>query len=260
MINRLFLPFFSIVTLLTGCFTAIAEDYVRLKDGRLIECAVIRQDTMAVFTTDWASRSLIQPPLQVYSREEVESIWFSKPGKFESSKYKPHPNGWEVGGGLAWQTWAETEVVRRNLLILSVHGGYTVLKQLSFEIDGDFTFPMGGASDSIWDANATGYQTVMNVVAHPYSWRGFVPYVFFGGGAALGVPIDRTVLTSSTDVRNLLDLGVGLKWGSGGLGYKIEWRHHFYEWTPDALTSDSVRVPSQEADASVIRATLFIYR
>jgi len=237
-----------------------ATDYVRLTTGRVIACAVLRQDTVAVFTTDWDARHLLLPPLQVYGRDEVESVWFTEPPRGTAGRYVPHAGGWEVGGSVAFQAWAETELSRRYLLMFSVHGGYTIMPQVSLELDGDFTFPLGGGSDSLWRANGTGYQTVMNVVAHPFVYKGFVPYALFGGGAALAVPVGDVVLTSSKDVRNLLDFGLGIKWGSAGVGYRIEWRHHFYEWTPDAVDERGLRVPAQSADASVVRATLFLYR
>jgi hypothetical protein len=240
--------------------SAEAANWVRLKNGRIIECAVLRQDTTAVFTTDWKSRHSEQPPLQVFALDEVESIWFTHPGNQPRGGYVPHVNGWEFGGSAAFQSWASNELERRYLLLFSLHGGYTILPMLSFELDGDFTFPLGGRSDSTWKPYGTGYQTVMNIVAHPFVWKGIVPYLTAGGGVALDVPVGGVVLTDADVARNLVDIGIGIKWGSGGIGYRIEWRHHLYQWTPDAVDENGVRVPSQSADASVIRASLFIYR
>lgn len=254
---------------ITGLFWAVfllffqpagAADWVRLKDGRIIECVVLRQDTVAVFTTGWESRHLEQPPLQVFAREEVESIWFMPPGKAPRGRYLPHANGWELGGSAAFQAWASNKLERRYLLMFSICGAYTSLRMLSFELDGDFTFPTGGRSDSTWRTYGTGYQIMMNIVAHPFAWKGVIPYLTAGGGAALDVPVGGVVLTDSDVIRNLVDIGIGIKWGSGGIGYRIEWRHHLYQWTPDALDETGARVPRQSADASVVRATLFIYR
>jgi hypothetical protein len=242
------------------CTPARATDWLRLRDGRVIPCAILSQDTLAVFTTDWNSRHLLQPPLQVFSRDEVESVWFTSPPRVPGGRYMPHTAGWEAGGAFAFQGWAETELVRRYLLLFSLHGGYTIMPQLSLELDADFTFPFGGRTDSLWRSYGTGYQTVMNVVAHPFVFRGVVPYALLGGGAALAIPVGNTIVTRSHDIRSLVDFGLGIKWGSAGLGYCLEWRHHFYEWTPDATDERGVRVPAQSADASVIRATLFIYR
>jgi hypothetical protein len=250
----------AVLLTLLLCGQAGATDYVRLKTGRVIACAVLRQDTVAVFTTDWDSRHLRQPTLQVYGRDEVESVWFTAPPRGSAGRYLPHTGGLEAGGSVSFQAWAETELSRRYLLMFSIHGGYTIMPQVSLELDGDFTFPFGGRSDSLWRANGTGYQTVMNVVAHPFVYKGVVPYALLGGGAALAVPVGDMVLTGSKDIRNLLDFGLGVKWGSGGVGYRIEWRHHFYQWTPDAVDERGLRVPAQSADASVVRATLFLYR
>ncbi len=240
-----------------------AQDYLRLRNGQLIECAILKQDTSSVFITTWNHRLDRQPPLQVFTREEVESITFIKPTS-ENARglrlYRPHANGVEVGGGLAFQTWAESNLQRRHLMQVNLHGGYSVVRQLGIEFDGGVTIPFGGAADSVWQSREIGYQAAMNLIGTPVVWRGIVPFVLFGGGAALGVPVDNVVITSSTDVRSLVNVGVGFKTGANGIGIRMEWRHHFYTWTPDAVTETGVRVSEHSADASVVRATLFIYK
>jgi len=202
--------------------------------------------------------------MQVYAREEVESVWFVSPTSLRVREpYVPHVSGLEAGGAIALQTWAETETARRHLLILSLHGGLTVIRQGGLELDGDFTLPLSGRSDPVWRKYEPCYQVVMNVIVHPFVLKnGMVPFILGGGGASVGVPVGDAILSSSTDIRNLVDVGFGLKWGSNGLGYRLEWRHHFYTWTPDETTSldSEVRASEQTADASVFRATLFIYR
>ncbi|RPH93102.1 hypothetical protein EHM69_11205 [candidate division KSB1 bacterium] len=237
-----------------------ASDYVRLKSGRVIECAILRQDTSILYTTDWNRRAELQPPLQVYEREEVESIWFAEPPREVRQPYVPHPSGMEAGGSLAFQTWASSQMERRHALLMSLHGGYTILPQLSLEVEGCLTVPMSGSADTSWQKLDAGYQLAMNVVAHPFIWKGIVPFLAAGGGLALDVPVGNTILTGTKQARNLLDIGVGLKWGSGGVGYRIEWRHYLYEWTPDGYDELDRRLPSESADASVIRAMIFIYR
>jgi len=79
-----------------------------------------------------------------------------------------------------------------------------------------------------------------------------------GGGASIGVPLENVTLTNSNDIRTLVDFGVGVKWGGNGVGYGVEWRHHYYTWTPDQVVN-GVRVKAHAGDASVVRASLFIY-
>ena len=87
--------------------SAMAMDYVQLKTGRLIQGAILRQDTVAVYMTDWDSRSEQFPKLQVYARNEIQSIWFEKP-VFENQMkfyYRPSARRIEFGGGINFQTW-----------------------------------------------------------------------------------------------------------------------------------------------------------
>ncbi len=237
-----------------------AEDYVRLKSGETVKCAILRQDTIAVFTTGWEMRHLAQPPLQVYTRDEVESIWFEKPTLgTKPVPYRPRPSQLEVGGSFALQTWAETHQLRRYLGVISFCGGFTITREFGIEAEGDVSLPFGQHADTAWTKYRTGYQVLMNGVVHPVIWKGLVPYAVLGGGAALGIPNENLVLTTSNDIRAVLDFGLGVKWGSNGLGYSVEWRHHYYAWTPDQAIY-GVRAPAQAGDLSVIRATLFLYR
>jgi hypothetical protein len=240
--------------------TARAEDFIRLKNGEVRRCVVLRQDTIAVFTTDEAHRTTPQPPLQVYARGEVESIWLgTAPTAAAHLPYRPRSSGIEFGGALGFQTWAETTQLRRYLIQGSLHGGLDVTQALGLEMDADVTLPFGKKADAVWDRNMAAYQAVMNVAVHPWEWRGLVPFAAAGGGIALGVPTGGVILTRFSDVRNVVDFSLGAKWGSNGLGYRLEWRHHYYIWTPDEKVLGK-RVAERSADASMIRATLFFYR
>lgn len=237
-------------------------DYVRLRSGRVLEGAVLRQDSAVVVMTDWENRHQLQPPLQVFTREEVQSVWFVKPteSKEEYVRFSPHDSGFELGGSLLFQSWAETNLVRRQVLQFSVNGGYTIAPALGLELSGDFTIPFGGKPDSVWHSYDGAYQVAMNVIGHPFRWKGLVPFVLAGGGAAIGVPVNGVILVSSKELRSLVDVGVGVKWGVDHVGMRVEWRHHFYTWTPDATDEFGRRVPEQTADASMIRVGLFYFR
>jgi hypothetical protein len=258
-LHRAFLSF-SLILFLTLVSASHAEDFIRLKNGQTITCAILRQDTIAIFTTRWDLRTMDQPPLQVYTRDEVESIWFAEPKvALTRVPYVPRPSQLEGGGSLSFQTWAETDQQRRYLGVVSFFGGLTITPMFGMEVEGNVTLPFGDRKDPVWKQYKTGYQVLMNGVLHPVVWKGMVPFAVLGGGAALGVPLENVLLSSSNDIRTVVDLGLGVKWGSNGLGYAVEWRHHFYTWTPDAVIN-GIRVKAHEADASVVRASLFFYR
>ncbi len=241
---------------------ALAKDYVRLRNGQLLEGAILRQDTAVVVLTDWESRHLLQPPLQVFAKEEIQSIWFVKPSENEAQRvhFSPHMSGFELGGSFVFQSWAETHLDRRQLLQFSVDGGYTITPALGLELSGDFTVPFGGKHDSIWNAYDGAYHVLMNVVGHPFRWKGLVPFAVAGGGAAIGIPVGGVTLITSKDLRSLVDVGLGVKWGRDHVGIRGEVRHHFYTWTPDAVDENGVRVPEETADATMFKIGLFYFR
>jgi hypothetical protein len=142
---------------------------------------------------------------------------------------------------------------------VSFFGGFDITREFGLEAEGDVSIPFAQSADAVWKKYKTGYQVLMNAVFHPVVWHGLVPFAVLGGGASLGIPKENVLLTQSNDIRALFDFGLGVKWGSNGVGYGIEWRHHYYTWTPDKAIYE-VRAPAQSGDLSVVRATLFLYR
>jgi hypothetical protein len=261
------------VSLLVSAIPASSMDYVRLRNGKIIEGAILRQDTLSLFITDWDSRQMRQPPIQVFTREEVESVWFVEPKASvgESRTYRPHSSGTELGGDLCFQTWAESGLPdRRYLLQTTLHGGYSITKALGIEADFDLSYPFGSKSDTTWHKLDAATQVSLNVVAHPFIWNDLVPYALLGGGAAQAIPMDHVMLISSTDTRAMVNIGLGVKWGKDGIGIRAEWRHSFYSWQPDKLVTGyrwvgadleeyQYRAEEQNADASVFKIGLFFY-
>jgi hypothetical protein len=241
---------------------ATAKDFVRLRNGQVIQGAILRQDSAVVVLTSWEDRRLLQPPLQVFEKQEIESVWFVNPSELEERHihYSPHVSGYEFGGGLVFQSWAETYLARRQVLQFSIGAGYTITSALGLELSGDFTIPFGGKSDTVWSSYDGAYHVMMNVVGHPIRWKGIVPFASAGGGAAIGIPVNGVTLVSSKDIRSLVDIGLGIKWGADHVGVRAELRHHFYTWTPDAIDEFGRRVPEQTADASQFKIGLFYFR
>lgn len=237
-----------------------ALDYVRLKNGRVIEGAVLRQDTSALFITSWEQRHLRQPEFQVFARDEIESVWLdTKPTTQSLRIYKPRHGLMEIGGGISLQTWAASVHGRRYLMQLSFQGGYSITEFIGLEVVGDFTFPNGKKSDAQYDSLRFGYQTAVHIVGSLPNKSHWTPYAFVGGGSALEVPRAGVVQTTAEDLRSLIDIGVGVKLGLNGIGMRAELRHCYYTWTPDILIAEEVRASDQTADATSLRISLFTF-
>ncbi len=260
----------ALLMLLCIAQVASAQDYLRLKNGKLIPGAIVRVDSAAVFLANWYERHQPLPRLQVYEKQEIESIWFRPPPRFDvRTEYRPRERGWEFGGGMTFQSMKLSDNSSRRMLQFSVLGGYTVLPLVGIEGEADFTFPHAEKTDSVWHPYHSAYQVSMNILFHPVQFKGTTPFFLIGGGTALDIPLNHSILTSSQDSRNLLNLGAGLKWGKGGLGFRLEYRYQFYSWTPDDFIPiydaggtriGERRVDAHEAFCHLLRLGLFFYR
>jgi hypothetical protein len=237
----------------------LAQDYLRLKDGRLIRGAIVRTDSATIFLANWDERHLPLPQLQVFTKREIQSISFYHPPQVElRGAYRPHERGYEFGGGITFQSMKEEDHLRR-LFQLTLLGGYTIFPVMGIEAEGDFTFPQAARDDTLWHSYRGAYQVAANLLLHPWTFHGFTPFALIGGGTALAIPIDHVLLTTSNDQRSLLNLGIGCKWGQDGVGCRMEYRYELYSWTPDK-SIDEVRVAPQEAFCHLVRVGLFFYR
>jgi hypothetical protein len=247
---------------------AQAMDFVVLSDGRVVQGAILRQDSATVTMTDWETRHFLQPPLQVYTKQEVQSIWFSQPEQAANSRamFRPRPLQVELAGGLAFQTSAGTEYERESLVQVSVQAGLPVTRSYGFEVDAIYSGP------SSRTGYERGFQTLANIAVYPFVVHGFVPFVVAGGGAAITVPYDRSALAvadtlGETYVGNVVDVGAGVKTGVDGFGMRLDIRHHYYSWSVlrpydtqvNGETVTQNRRERIEADMTVFRVSVFTY-
>jgi hypothetical protein len=253
-----------IVSLFAAWTQVYALDYVQLRSGRLIEGAVIRQDTTAIFVTAWEQRYLRQPELQVFARSEIESIWLGqKPTRTLVRKFVPRTGQFEAGGGLDLQTWASSLHHRRHLVQLSGLIGTSITDYLATELVGNITAPFAQSKDPDYDSLEFSYQLVLHIVANINMDRPYVPFAFVGAGVGRDVPRAGVIETASFDDRSLIEFGAGLKMGFNGLGIRAELKHAYYHWSKKHLigtfNGEEFYTTRQSADATSLRVFLFTY-
>ena len=149
----------ALLMLLCIAQIASAQDYLRLKNGKLITGAIVRVDSAAIFLANWDERHQPLPRLQVYEKQEIKSIWFRPPPRFDiKGEYRPRERGWEFGGGMTFQSMKLSDNSSHRLLQFSLLGGYTVLPLVGIETEADFTFPNAEKTDSVWNQYRSAYQ------------------------------------------------------------------------------------------------------
>lgn len=258
------LALFLLVNIFAIWSQAHAFDYVRLRNGRLIEGAVIRQDTSAVFVVPWEQRSLRQPDVQVFAHSEVESIWLGqKPARVAVRKYIPRTGMFEVGGGLDMQTWASSLHERRYLLQFSGLVGTSITNYLATELVGNISAPFASAAGSSYDSLNFAYQLALHVLANVDINRAFIPFAFVGAGVGRDVPKAGVIESVTYDDRSLLEIGAGLKMGINGIGVRVELKHAYYHWNKKQLVGtfngEDLYTERQSEDATSLRVFLFTY-
>jgi hypothetical protein len=221
-----------------------------------------------LYMTEWTLRGEQFPPLQVFGREEIRAIWFDQPGRTKQTGifYKPQGKRTELGGGTVFQTWQASDQDRRYVLQVSIFGGMSISPVFGLEADADLTFPWGDENSPDWRKLERSHQVSVNVVAHlPWKYK-IIPYVIAGGGSSVGIPINGVLLTSSSKVRDMVHAGVGVKYGADGLGVRLELRHSYYAWEeeqtqldPEDFNNVIIRKLKMDADATVLRLTIFGY-
>jgi len=255
--------------LILGAGSAFGLDYVELRSGRIIEGVVIRQDTTAIFLTDWESRHLRQPPLQVFGRDEVVAIWLTKPRKTSGAKrsFRPSSGQLEATGSFSFQTWEASNHGRRTLGQLSLTGGLSITRILGLEAGADVTLPSGDEESTAWRDLDFSHQVTVSVVAHLPVTSPLIPYALLGGGSAEGIPTAGLLFTEAdAKVRSVVHGGLGVKYGVDRLGVRIELRHSYYTWEDEELVLDADDLPnltirrlSRSADATMLRVGIFTY-
>lgn len=254
--------------LLSSALALHAEDVVRLRNGRIIKGAVVRQDTSAVYITPWEQRLLRQPEFEVFTRDEVESIWFIAPPEgARTFSFSPHSGMFEIAGGVTFQTWASSIQHRRYLAQASLLAGYMITKHIGFELNADITAPYAQKSDTLYDPYRFGHQMTLRVIGTMDLKLPFVPYAFVGGGSSVAVPEAGSVRTTSEDVHSVFDAGAGVKIAANGFGVRFELRHCFYDWNREVVPYSPIEPDTvvgydtqrENADATSFRVFLFTY-
>ena len=258
------LVLFLFVSVFAVLSHAFALDYVQLRSGRLIEGAVIRQDTTAVFITPWEQRYLRQPEFQVFARAEVQSIWLGeKPGRIAVRKYVSRTGMIELGGGLDMQTWASSLHQRRYLLQFSGLVGTSITDYLSLELVGGVSAPFGNSEDPDYDSLEFAYQIALHIVGNLNLDKPFIPFAFAGAGVGRDVPRAGVSETASFEDRSLIEIGAGLKMGFNGMGVRVELKHAYYHWSKQHLVGifngEELYTVRQSSDATSLRVFLFTY-
>ncbi len=223
-------------TLKTSCTAAVialfliisnswALDTVLLKNGKVIQGAIIRLDSLSLIISPWEDRHALFPRGDVYTKDEVHTVTFDGtiPSFSSSVGEKELYIGrgiWELSTGISFRSIDPEQGSSTTYLNIPIRAGYFLVRDLSAELEIMASQPKGGDMGYLATASALLHPKIK--LFNPAPWmRGFL---LLGFGFGTGLPQGSTVLATDTDPLNIVQGGVGVKMGEERVALRLEYR------------------------------------
>jgi hypothetical protein len=202
-----------------------ALDTVVLKNGKVIQGAIIRLDSLSLVISPWEDRNALFPRGDVYTKDEIRTVSFDATIPSISSLvgekelYIGH-GVWELSTGISFRSVDPEEGSSTTYLNIPLRAGYFLARNLSAELEIMASQPKG--QDMGYMATASALLHPKFKALNPTPWmRGFL---LLGFGFGTGLPQGSTIPATDTDPMNVIQGGAGVKVGEGRVGLRLEYR------------------------------------
>ena len=202
-----------------------ALDTVVLTNGKVIQGAIIRLDSLSLIISPWEDRHVLFPRGEVFTKDEISAITFDgsipKLSAPDGAKILGIRRGtWELSTGISFRSIIPEVGNSTTYINIPFRAGYFLIRNVSIELE---------IMASQLKGEDMGYLTTISALVHPRfkllnpaPWfRGFL---LMGFGFGTGLPQGNTVSVSDTDPLNIIQGGVGVKVGEGRVGLRLEYR------------------------------------
>ncbi len=202
-----------------------ALDTVVLKNGRVIQGAIIRLDSLSLIISPWEDRHALFPRGDVYTKDEVRTVTFD--GTIPSistlvgeKELYIGRGAWELSTGMSFRSIDPDQGSSTTYLNIPIRAGYFLTRDLSAELE--IMASQSKGEDMGYLATASALLHPRNKLLNPAPWmRGFL---LIGFGFGTGLPQGNTVAATDTDPLNIIQGGVGAKIGEGRVALRLEYR------------------------------------
>jgi hypothetical protein len=202
-----------------------ALDTVVLKNGKVIQGAIIRLDSLSLIISPWEERHALFPSGDVYTKDEIRTVTFdgiipSISTLVDEKELYIGKGIWELSTGISFRAIDPEEGSSTTFLNIPIRAGYFLARNLSAELEIMASQPKG---------EDMGYMVTASALIHPKfkamnptPWmRGFL---LLGFGFGTGLPQGSTIPATETDPLNIVQGGLGVKVGEGRVGLRLEYR------------------------------------
>lgn len=215
--------FFAFIACLSSAF---ALDTVVLSNGKVVQGAIIKLDSISVLIAPWEDRNVVFPRGEVYAKAEVKAITFdgSTP-LFQSAagekRLSFRTSTWELSLAASFRSINPDEGETTTFLNIPLRAGYFIARNVSLEVELMISQPKD--EDMGYLMTASGLIHPRFPVMNPVPWmRGFL---LFGWGFGTNAPQGESVLSADDDnPLNIIQGGLGCKIGDGRVGLRMEYR------------------------------------
>ena len=216
----------ALTAIALSCMKTWALDTIILKNGKVIQGAIIRMDSLAIIIAPWEDRDALYPRGDVYTKDEIQAITFdnamsaSRISLLEGNRLNVQRGVWELSMSASYRSVNPDEGENYTYVNLPIRAGYFVARNISLEVEMMITQPESG--DMGYLLSASGLIHPMFQALNSHRW--LRPFVLVGWGFGTGVPLGTSVPSDTDNLLNLFQAGLGLKIGEGRVGLRAEYR------------------------------------
>jgi hypothetical protein len=217
---------FALIAIALSYAPTWALDTVVLKNGKVIQGAIIRMDSLAIIIAPWEDRNALYPRGDVYTKDEIQAVTFdsnvhaSQLSLLGGDRLNIQTGVWELSMSASFQSVNPDEGENYSYSNIPIRAGYFVARNISLEVELMITQPETGDMGYLLSASGLIHPKFKALNSHPW----LRPFVLIGWGFGTGVPLGSSVPNDTDDPLNLFQTGVGLKIGEGRVGLRVEYR------------------------------------
>jgi hypothetical protein len=226
--HRNHLIIYFAIALLVGVVNVLpcrAVDTVVLTNGKVINGAIIRLDSLSLIIVKWEDRNALFPRGEVYGKDEIQAITFNGRvpvfGAEPGEKYLSIRKGvWELSLAASFRALKPDSGKSTTFMNVPLRAGYFLARNLSTELEIIMSQPKGGKMGYLMTVNGLIHPRFKLMNPRPW-FRGFL---LLGFGFGTAAPEGDVVPSTANDPMNIIQGGIGAKIGDGPVALRVEYR------------------------------------
>ena len=215
----------ALVVVMINTLQSWAVDTVVLTNGKVVNGAIIRLDSLSLIIVRWEDRYALFPRGEAYGKDEIQAITFDGRipvfGAAAGEKRLSIQQGtWELSLAASFRSINPDSGNSTYFVNVPLRAGYFLTRNISAELEIILSQPKDGDMGYVMTANALIHPRFKLMNPRPW-FRGFL---LFGFGFGTSAPEGDIVPSTTNDPLNIVQGGIGAKIGDGAVALRLEYR------------------------------------